>query len=45
MDKHITIAGTYSFTVISELADLLVSEFPDKVEITEQPEDISTEQE
>lgn len=47
MDAHITIAGQYSFTVIKELADVLVNEFPDKVEITEKPEESSpaTEQE
>ncbi len=35
---HITISGTHSFTVAEELANFLVSEFPDKVKVTENPE-------
>lgn len=38
MDLHITISGTHSFTVDGDLANFLVSEFPDKVEITEAPD-------
>jgi hypothetical protein len=41
MDLHITISGTsgsQSFTVVDDLANFLVSEFPDKVEITERPD-------
>lgn len=38
MDLHITISGTQSFTVVDTLANFLVSEFPDKVEITERPD-------
>lgn len=38
MDLHITISKTHSFTVSEELANFLVSEFPDKVELTEKPE-------
>jgi hypothetical protein len=40
MDVHITISGSYSFTVIEELANVLVAEFPDSVAITEKPEQV-----
>jgi hypothetical protein len=38
MDLHITISGNRSFTVAEELANFLISEFPGKVELTENPE-------
>jgi len=41
MDLHITISGTsvtQSFTVVDDLANFLVSEFPDNVQITERPD-------
>jgi hypothetical protein len=38
MDLHITISGSYSFTVTEELAKVLVEQFPDNVQITEKPE-------
>jgi hypothetical protein len=48
MDLHITISGTsgaQSFTVVDDLANFLVSEFPDKVEITESPDYSKIDQE
>ena len=41
MDLHITISGTsatQSFTVVDDLANFLVSEFPDNVQITDRPD-------
>lgn len=45
MDLHITISGTHSFTVVDDLANFLVSEFPDKVKITESPDYSKPDQE